>query len=91
MARITALCLVKVSIIPFCSKRSANAHGYLCFFVGYGEPVAMEGALKIKEMCYLHAEGTTCSLLFSSSQCFLSDLLVYAQYLSTMQATAVAH
>jgi glucosamine 6-phosphate synthetase-like amidotransferase/phosphosugar isomerase protein len=24
---------------------------------GYGEPVAMEGALKIKEMCYLHAEG----------------------------------
>ncbi len=24
---------------------------------GFGEPVAMEGALKIKEMCYLHAEG----------------------------------
>jgi len=24
---------------------------------GYGEPVALEGALKIKEMCYLHAEG----------------------------------
>ena len=24
---------------------------------GYGEPIAMEGALKIKEMCYLHAEG----------------------------------
>lgn len=24
---------------------------------GYGEPVAYEGALKIKEMCYLHAEG----------------------------------
>mmetsp|Transcript_25833 Transcript_25833/g.40138 ORF Transcript_25833/g.40138 Transcript_25833/m.40138 type:complete len:715 (-) Transcript_25833:189-2333(-) len=30
-----------------------------CFVLGkgYGEPVAMEGALKIKEMCYLHAEG----------------------------------
>ena len=30
-----------------------------CFILGkgYGEPVAMEGALKIKEMCYLHAEG----------------------------------
>ena len=30
-----------------------------CFLLGkgYGEPVALEGALKIKEMCYLHAEG----------------------------------
>jgi glucosamine--fructose-6-phosphate aminotransferase (isomerizing) len=30
-----------------------------CFILGkgYGEAVAMEGALKIKEMCYLHAEG----------------------------------
>lgn len=27
------------------------------FITGYGEPVAYEGALKIKEMCYLHAEG----------------------------------
>ena len=24
---------------------------------GFGEPVALEGALKIKEMCYMHAEG----------------------------------
>jgi len=24
---------------------------------GYGEPIAMEGALKIKEITYLHAEG----------------------------------
>lgn len=24
---------------------------------GYAEPIAMEGALKIKEICYLHAEG----------------------------------
>jgi len=30
-----------------------------CFLLGkgYGEAVAYEGALKIKEMCYLHAEG----------------------------------
>jgi len=30
-----------------------------CFILGkgYAEPVALEGALKIKEMCYLHAEG----------------------------------
>ena len=33
--------------------------GYLANanYQGYGEPVALEGALKIKEMCYLHAEG----------------------------------
>jgi len=24
---------------------------------GFAEPIAYEGALKIKEMCYLHAEG----------------------------------
>jgi glucosamine--fructose-6-phosphate aminotransferase (isomerizing) len=36
-----------------------------CFVLGkgYGEPVAMEGALKIKEMCYLHAEGKLFSIL----------------------------
>lgn len=30
-----------------------------CFVLGkgFGEPVALEGALKIKEICYLHAEG----------------------------------
>merc|ERR1712176_694710 len=30
-----------------------------CFILGkgYGESIALEGALKIKEMCYLHAEG----------------------------------
>ena len=30
-----------------------------CFVLGkgYGEPVAMEGALKLKEMAYIHAEG----------------------------------
>eukprot|EP00903_Cladosiphon_okamuranus_P008174 g7873.t1 len=30
-----------------------------CFVLGkgYGEPVAMEGALKLKEMSYIHAEG----------------------------------
>lgn len=29
----------------------------LCALPGYAEPVAYEGALKIKECCYLHAEG----------------------------------
>jgi len=34
-------------------------HKEHCFVLGkgYAEPVAQEGALKIKEMCYLHAEG----------------------------------
>ena len=26
-------------------------------FTGYGEPVALEGALKLQEMAYLHAHG----------------------------------
>ena len=24
---------------------------------GYAEPIAFEGALKLKELCYIHAEG----------------------------------
>lgn len=43
-----------------CKKVAARLNGKdHCFVLGkgYGEPVAMEGALKIKEMCYLHAEG----------------------------------
>lgn len=27
------------------------------FYIGFGEPIAMEGALKLKEVGYLHAEG----------------------------------
>jgi len=43
-----------------CKKLAERLNGKEHCFVlgkGYGEPVAMEGALKIKEMCYLHAEG----------------------------------
>eukprot|EP00579_Thalassiosira_antarctica_P005713 CAMPEP_0201882656 /NCGR_PEP_ID=MMETSP0902-20130614/14330_1 /ASSEMBLY_ACC=CAM_ASM_000551 /TAXON_ID=420261 /ORGANISM="Thalassiosira antarctica, Strain CCMP982" /LENGTH=702 /DNA_ID=CAMNT_0048411235 /DNA_START=93 /DNA_END=2201 /DNA_ORIENTATION=- len=43
-----------------CKKIAERLNGKdHCFVLGkgYGEPVAMEGALKIKEMCYLHAEG----------------------------------
>lgn len=57
-----------------------------CFVLGkgYGEPVAMEGALKIKEMCYLHAEGkhyqrrlVPC-VLFSNLMiyCFFSEIRI---------------
>jgi len=45
---------------PKCKQIAERLNGKEHCFVlgkGYGEPVAMEGALKIKEMCYLHAEG----------------------------------
>jgi len=34
-----------------------NARNLFILGKGYAEPIAFEGALKIKEMCYLHAEG----------------------------------
>lgn len=39
------------------AKRLMNKEHCFVLGKGYGEPVAQEGALKIKEMCYLHAEG----------------------------------
>jgi glucosamine--fructose-6-phosphate aminotransferase (isomerizing) len=43
-----------------CKKVAAELLNKQHLFVlgkGYGEPIAYEGALKIKELCYLHAEG----------------------------------
>lgn len=43
-----------------CKKVAAELLSKNSMFVlgkGYGEPIAFEGALKIKETCYLHAEG----------------------------------
>jgi glutamine---fructose-6-phosphate transaminase (isomerizing) len=34
-----------------------KSYNFFANVQGYAEPVAYEGALKIKEMCYLHAEG----------------------------------
>lgn len=41
---------------PSVARLLSKSH---CFVLGkgYGEPVAMEGALKLKEMSYIHAEG----------------------------------
>ena len=36
---------------------STRSLSHLFCHTGFAEPVAYEGALKIKEMCYLHAEG----------------------------------
>lgn len=43
-----------------CRKIAEELQGKESMFIlgkGYAEPIALEGALKIKEMCYLHAEG----------------------------------
>ena len=43
-----------------CKKIAEELRGKESMFIlgkGYAEPIALEGALKIKEMCYLHAEG----------------------------------
>lgn len=43
-----------------CKKVAAELKDKTSLFVlgkGYGEPIAFEGALKIKEMAYIHAEG----------------------------------
>ncbi len=43
-----------------CKEVAAELMGKNSMFVlgkGYAEPIAMEGALKIKEMAYVHAEG----------------------------------
>jgi glucosamine--fructose-6-phosphate aminotransferase (isomerizing) len=39
------------------AKELVNKESMFILGKGYAEPIAMEGALKIKEMCYLHAEG----------------------------------
>ena len=39
------------------SKAFATAKGCMFLGRGYSYPVAMEGALKLKELCYVHAEG----------------------------------
>lgn len=39
------------------AKQLLNSRDLFILGKGYAEPIAFEGALKIKEMCYLHAEG----------------------------------
>jgi Glucosamine 6-phosphate synthetase, contains amidotransferase and phosphosugar isomerase domains len=35
----------------------SDAKGTMFLGRGYSYPIAMEGALKLKELCYVHAEG----------------------------------
>ena len=39
------------------SKKFVDAHNFLYLGRGYNFPVALEGALKLKEISYIHAEG----------------------------------
>jgi glutamine---fructose-6-phosphate transaminase (isomerizing) len=42
---------------PVIARRSVNMRGFMFVGRGYGMPTALEGALKLKEVSYVHAEG----------------------------------
>jgi glutamine---fructose-6-phosphate transaminase (isomerizing) len=42
---------------PAVARRYVNMHGFMYVGRGYGMPTALEGALKLKEVSYVHAEG----------------------------------
>ena len=39
------------------ARRYVNSRGFMFVGRGYGYPAALEGALKLKEVSYIHAEG----------------------------------
>ena len=45
------------NLIADLSRMFTYAHNFLYLGRGYGYPVALEGALKLKEISYIHAEG----------------------------------
>lgn len=45
------------SKIKYLSEMFKNSHNFLYLGRGYNFPVALEGALKLKEISYIHAEG----------------------------------
>jgi glutamine---fructose-6-phosphate transaminase (isomerizing) len=42
---------------PALARRYVNSRGFMFIGRGYGYPAALEGALKLKEVSYVHAEG----------------------------------
>lgn len=50
-------CLESDAKIQAISERFKDAHNFLYLGRGYSFPVALEGALKLKEISYIHAEG----------------------------------
>lgn len=45
------------SVIEECTRRYIDRENWLYLGRGYNYPVALEGALKLKEISYIHAEG----------------------------------
>ena len=43
--------------VPELARRYVNSRGFMFIGRGYGFPAALEGALKLKEVSYIHAEG----------------------------------
>ncbi|MEI7743334.1 MAG: glutamine--fructose-6-phosphate transaminase (isomerizing) [Chloroflexota bacterium] len=43
--------------VPELARRYANSRGFMFIGRGYSFPAALEGALKLKEISYIHAEG----------------------------------
>jgi glucosamine--fructose-6-phosphate aminotransferase (isomerizing) len=48
---------VEVARVREAAERHANAKGFLFLGRGINYPIALEGALKLKEISYVHAEG----------------------------------
>nr|MBA2373858.1 glutamine--fructose-6-phosphate transaminase (isomerizing) [Chloroflexota bacterium] len=48
---------VAAPIAPDLARRYVNSRGFMFVGRGYGYPAALEGALKLKEVSYVHAEG----------------------------------
>lgn len=55
--------LEEVKNLEAITKEYLNVHNYLFIGKGINLPTAMEGALKLKEITYLHAEGMSSGLL----------------------------
>jgi glucosamine--fructose-6-phosphate aminotransferase (isomerizing) len=45
------------AVAPEIARRYVNSRGFMFVGRGYGMPTALEGALKLKEVSYVHAEG----------------------------------
>jgi glucosamine--fructose-6-phosphate aminotransferase (isomerizing) len=52
-----AECLAESSAVPEAAERFARAQDFLFLGRGINYPIALEGALKLKEISYVHAEG----------------------------------
>src|SRR4051812_27550738 len=52
-----AAALAGASGIADLARRYVNSRGFMFIGRGYGLPAALEGALKLKEVSYIHAEG----------------------------------